>query len=113
MDKLIKSMASCVTSFSFSLVSQVVFFMVKTIYLVLSNWFIAANIVVMNSYTNTMDSNAKLMNSIAKSTNSIANRLNSIAKATNSTTNGTKSIAKEINSIAKAYKVPSVQTATI
>jgi len=60
----------------------------------MSDWFLAANALVMNSYKNRRNSNAKL-------TNSIANELNSIAKVTNSTANGTKSTAKVSNLLAK------------
>ena len=83
--------------------SQVVFFMVKTVHLVMTSWFLAANVTVTNLCANAMNSNAKALNSIAKPTNSIANRPNSIAQAINSTANGTKSTAKLTNSIAKTY----------
>ena len=87
-------MASCITSFNYSLVSQVVLSMVKIIHLVMSSWFPAVNVVMMNS-------NVKATKSIAKAMKSIANGTNSTAKVTNYTANGTKSIAKAMNSIAK------------
>jgi len=68
-------------------VSQVVFFMVKIIYLVMSNWFIAANVVATNSCASMINCKAKLMNSTAKPNNSIANRPNYVAKVMNSTVN--------------------------
>ena len=102
-------MALCITSFNYSLVSQVVFSMAKMIHFVMSDWFLVVNVVMTNSNANAMNSNAKamksivkLMKSIAKPTNSIANGTNSTAMATNSTANGTKSIAKVMNSIAKS-----------
>ena len=85
-NKLINK-ASNVTSFTYPLVSQVIFFIVKINYLVMSDWFIADNVVVTNSCANA--TNAKQMN---------PNRPNSIEKVTNSSINGTKSIAKMMNS---------------
>ena len=83
--------ASC----SYPLVSQVVVFMMKINYLVMNDWFIAANVIVMNSCANVTNSNAKLMNLTAKPTNSIANVMDSIA-------NGTKLIVKVTDSNAKS-----------
>jgi len=74
---------TALTSFSYPLMSQVVFSMVKMVHLVWESWFIAANVTITIFCTNVTNSNAKATNSTAKSTNSIANRLNSIAKVTN------------------------------
>ena len=94
-------MASRITSFNYSLVSQVVLSMAKKIHLVMSGWFLTVNVVMTNSCANATTSNAKAMKSIANRTNSIANGTNSTAKTTNSTANWTKSIATVTNSIAK------------
>ena len=58
-------------SSSYPVVSQVVFSMAKMAYLVMSGWFIAVNVIMMNSCANATNSNAKVMNSIAKPTNQI------------------------------------------
>ena len=73
-------MASCITSFNYSLVSQVVLSMAKKIHLVMSSWFLIVNVVMTNSCANATNSNAKLTNSIAKPTNSTADGTNSITK---------------------------------
>ena len=85
-------MALCVSSFSYPIVSQVGIRHGKNnLCLVMCNWFIAANAVVMNSYTNATNFNAKAMSSIAKVTSSTAMDKvnckgdNSIAKTCNNT----------------------------
>jgi len=78
-----KLMALCVSIFSYPLVSQVVFFMVKIIYLTMSDWLIAASTVVMNSCANITNSNAEPTNSTAKLIKSIAKVMNSITKPYN------------------------------
>ena len=93
-------MASHITSFNYSLVSQVVFSMAKKIHLVMSGWFLTVNVVMTNSKAKATKSIAKVTKSIANGTNSIANGMNSTAKAMNSTANGTKSIVKAMDSIA-------------
>ena len=102
-------MASCKTSSSYLMVSQVVFSMVKIIHLVMSGWFLTINVIMMNSCSNVTNSNAKVTKSItkgtksiAKLTNSIANGTNYTARVTNSTANRTKSIAKATNLFAKS-----------
>ena len=94
-------MALRITSFNYSLVSQVVLSMAKKIHLVMSGWFLTVNVVMTNSCANATNSNAKAMKSIANRTNSIANGTNSTAKVTDSTANWTKSIATVTNSTAK------------
>ena len=53
-------MALHITSSSYHVVSQVVFSMAKMIHLVMSGWFIAVNVIMTNSCTNVMNSNAKV-----------------------------------------------------
>ena len=70
-------MASLITSSSYPVVSQVLFSMAKMIHLVMSDWFIAVNVIMMNCCAN-------VTNSVAKPTDSIANWMKSTAKVTNS-----------------------------
>ena len=77
-------MALHITSSSYLVVSQVEFSMAKIIHLVMSGWFMAVNVIMMNP---------------------CANVTNSTSKATNSTANETKSIAKMMNLIPKTCKM--------
>ena len=90
-------MASRITSFNYSLVSQVVLSMAKKKIHLMRGWFLTVDVVMTNSCANATNSNAKATKSTAKLTNSIANGTNSTVKATNSTANGTKPIAKTCN----------------
>ena len=69
-------MASCITSFNYSLVSQVVFSMAKKIHLLMRGWFFTVDVIMTNSCANTTNSNAKLQNQLQNQLNQLQNQLN-------------------------------------